>query len=157
MIIIRNLSSKGTIGFKYKDSICAKCAQDSGYKATGIFVILPSLDGFESDSPETKFQLITFLSQLRSSRKKMFFKIGVLKNFATAKHLRWSLFLKKLKKEESSTQVFSYEHYEIFKNSFLYRTITSGGCFCQFDKVALQYCAFADTNTIRNTIWGGFY
>ena len=65
----------------------------------------------------------------------MFFKIGVLKNFATAKHQRWSLFLKKLKKEEAPTQVFSYKHYEIFKNSFLYRTTTSGGCFCQFDKV----------------------
>ena len=31
----------------------------------------------------------------RSSRSQMFFKIGVLKNFAifTGKHLRWSLFL----------------------------------------------------------------
>ena len=28
-------------------------------KATGIFVILPSQDGFESDCPETKFQTIT--------------------------------------------------------------------------------------------------
>ena len=80
MIIIRNLSSKGTIGFKYKDSICAKCAQDSGYKATGIFVILPSLDGFESDCPETKFQLITFLSQVRSSRTQIFFKISQQQN-----------------------------------------------------------------------------
>ena len=34
----------------------------------------------------------------RSSRSRMFFKIGVLKNFVifTGKHLCWSLFLKKL-------------------------------------------------------------
>ena len=68
----------------------------------------------------------------------MFFKIGVLKNFATVKHLCWSLFLIKLKKEEAPRQVFSCEYCEIFKNSFLYRTTTSGGCFCQFDKRA--YC-----------------
>ena len=66
----------------------------------------------------------------------MFFKIGALKNFATVNHLCWSLFLINLKKEEAPTQVFSYEHCEIFKNSFLYRTTTSSGCFCQFDKGA---------------------
>ena len=31
----------------------------SGFKATIIFVILLSQDGFESDCPETKFQIIT--------------------------------------------------------------------------------------------------
>ena len=65
----------------------------------------------------------------------MFFKIVVLKTFAIVKHLCWSLFLIKLKKE-APAQVFSYEHCEIFKDSFLYRTTTSGGCFCKFDKVA---------------------
>ena len=65
----------------------------------------------------------------------MFFKIGVLKKFATVKHQCWSPFLIKLKKEEIPTQVFSSEHYEIFKNSFLYRATTSSGCFSQFDKV----------------------
>ena len=66
----------------------------------------------------------------------MYFKIGVLKNVLTVKHLCWSLSFKKLKKEEAPTQVFSCEHCEIFRNSFLYRTATFGGCFCQFDKVA---------------------
>ena len=65
----------------------------------------------------------------------MFFKIVVLKTFAIVKHLCWSLFLIKLKKE-APAQVFSYEHCEIFKNSFHYRTTTSGSCFCRFDKVA---------------------
>ena len=37
----------------------------------------------------------------------MFFKIGILKNFANF---------------ETPTQVFSYEICEIFKNNFLYRT-----------------------------------
>ena len=38
-------------------------ALSSGLKAIGIFVILRSLDGFESDCPETKFQTITCYSQ----------------------------------------------------------------------------------------------
>ena len=51
----------------------------------------------------------------------MFFKIGALKNFAIlpGKHLCWSLFLRKL--QETPTQVFSCEYWEIFKNSFFYR------------------------------------
>ena len=35
------------------------CVWSFGLKATGIFVILLSQDGFESDCPETKFQSIT--------------------------------------------------------------------------------------------------
>ena len=54
----------------------------------------------------------------------MFFKIGVIKNFANfaGKHL--SLFLIKLWSEDlqlyykSPTQLFSYEIFEIFKNTF---------------------------------------
>ena len=56
---------------------------------------------------------------------------GILKNFAifTGKHLCWNLFLIKLKgwrpvtllKKDSYTGVFC-EYYEIFKNTFLYRT-----------------------------------
>ena len=60
----------------------------------------------------------------------MFFKIGVLKNFATltGKHLCWSLFLIKLLyccnfiKKETPIQVFSCEYCEIFGSSFFYRT-----------------------------------
>ena len=74
-------------------------------KATGISVILPSRDGFERGYPETKFQLIIFQIQLRSSHMQMFFKI-VPKHFATVKHLCWSLFFIKFKKEEAPTRVF---------------------------------------------------
>ena len=67
----------------------------------------------------------------------MFFKIGALKNFAKVKHLCWSLFLIKIKKKEAPTQLFSWEHCKIVKNSFLHRaTTTSSGCFYQFGKVA---------------------
>ena len=40
----------------------------------------------------------SFKQSLSKSHSQMFFKIGVLKNFATGKHLCWSLFLIKLKK-----------------------------------------------------------
>ena len=122
MIIIRNLSSKESTGFKYKDNICIKCA----LKATGIIVILPSQDGFESNCPETKFQLITLQSQMRSSRMQMFFKIFQQENTCVGVS-----FL-----DEAPTQVFSYEHREIFKSSSLYRIATSGACYCQFDKAS---------------------
>ena len=61
----------------------------------------------------------------------MFFKIGILKNFANfiGKHLRWSLFLIKsqsqgpatLLKRDSNTGDFC-KICEIFKNTFFYRT-----------------------------------
>ena len=50
-------------------------------KATRIFVILLSQDGFESNCPETKFQTILSQSQFRSSRTQMFFKISVSQKF----------------------------------------------------------------------------
>ena len=58
----------------------------------------------------------------------MFFKIGVLKNFAkfTGKHLCLDLFFTKVAssacnfiKIETAVQVFSWEFGEIFKNTFL--------------------------------------
>ena len=67
----------------------------------------------------------------RSTRPQMFFKTGVLKNFAnfTGKHLCWSLFLIKLQVfqvcsfiKKSPTQVFFCEICEIFKIIYFYRT-----------------------------------
>ena len=64
----------------------------------------------------------------RSSRSQMFFKIGVLKNFAifTGKHLCCNLFFNKvaglryatLLKKETLSQVFSCEYCNIFKNTY---------------------------------------
>ena len=64
-------------------------------------------------------------SMERSSRSHMFFKIGVLKNFAnsTGKHLSWSLFLTKFFTDlETPTQMLSCTICKIFKNTFFYRT-----------------------------------
>ena len=63
----------------------------------------------------------------RSSRSHMFFKIGVLKNFAncTGKHLSWSLFLTKFFTDfikNTPTQMLSCAICKIFKNTFFYRT-----------------------------------
>ena len=41
------------VGVKFKDGICATLCLSSDLKATGIFVILLSQNGFESDRPET--------------------------------------------------------------------------------------------------------
>ena len=79
-----------------------------------------------------KFLRTPFLENTsRSSHLQMFFKIGALKSFAdfTGKHLRRSLFFKKLQAQglqlhnkKTPTQVFSCEVCEIFKNTFSYRT-----------------------------------
>ena len=72
-----------------------------------------------------------------SSRLRMFFEIGVLKNFANLarKHLCWSPILTKLQPLRPATlskktprQVLSCEIFEVFKNTFFLQN-TSGGCF----------------------------
>ena len=75
----------------FKLSGRVKFKEGSGLKATGSFVILLSKHGFESDSQERKSSLRLF----RSSRMKLFLRIGVFRNspIFTGKHLRWSLFL----------------------------------------------------------------
>ena len=100
---------------------------------------------------------VTFYSQFRSRRTQTFFKIVFFKNFSTVKHLCWRLFLIKLEKEEAPLQVFSCEHSEIFSNSFLYRTTTSGGWFYRLDKVAncsvLYICRPSFINQKHNVEW----
>ena len=73
------------------------------------------------------FVIFRFLESYRSSSPEVFYKKGVLKYFEklTGKHLRQSLFLNNVadqdlqlyQKRESGTELF-----EIFKNTFLYRT-----------------------------------
>ena len=46
MMNIGNLASKWKVGVKFKEG--------SGLKVSGVFVMLLSQDGFESDSPERK-------------------------------------------------------------------------------------------------------
>ena len=101
-------------------------------KATGIFVILLSQDGFKC-GPETKFQSITSSSQFRSSRTQMLFKIVVLKNF---------------------TQVFSREYCKHFKNSvfienlrWLFFSVWLSNC------AALGICRSSRLNQKRNVGW----
>ena len=127
------------------------------FECDWYFCNITELGSFRKRLTRNKVPTNHFLRQLRSSRTQMFFKIGVLKNFATVKHLCWSLFSIKLKKEEAQTQVFSYEHCEIFKYRFPYKTITSGGCFFQFDKVAncsvSGICRPPPSNQKRNMGW----
>ena len=57
-------------------------------------------------------------NDIRSSRSQMFFQMGVFKNLAIFKGKKGlQLYLKR-----DSTQVFSCEYCEIFKNTFFYRT-----------------------------------
>ena len=74
-----------------------------------------------------KMQPLGNKSMEGSSRSHLFFKIGVLKNFAnfTGEHLCWSLFLTKFFTDfikNTPTQVFSCEICKIFKNTSFYRT-----------------------------------
>ena len=71
----------------------------------------------------------------------MLFKIGVLKSFATG------LQGLQLYEKETATYVLSCGYCTIFTKSFLWNT--SGGCFCQPDKVTVRYWAFADLSLIK--------
>ena len=68
-----------------------------------------------------------FLEPYRSGRSQMFFKIGVVKNFAivTGNHLRWSLFLIRLQTFRSAILLKRLQH-SCFPAKFLgtlfYRT-----------------------------------
>ena len=60
-------------------------------------------------------------------------------------------FLFNIVEKETPTQVFSREYCESFKN-------TSGGCFCQFHKVTVQFWASADLLLLlKNKMRDGFY
>ena len=67
------------------------------------------------------------LLAVRSSRRELFCKKGVLENFPKFRktHVQESLFLIKnlFIKKETLAQVFSSEFYEISNNTFFYRTL----------------------------------
>ena len=74
-------------------------------------------------------------SSIKSSRSQMFFKVGVLKNFAifTGKHMCKSLFLIKLKTCNFIKKRLQQVFYRTFLNLFLRTPILKSiliGCFC---------------------------
>ena len=89
--------------------------------------------------------MISFLNPMkgRSTRLQMFFKIGVLKNFAnfTRKHLCWSFFLIKL---QALFNKVSCEISQIFKNTFFNKTplVAASGRVCEETSLVkiLQSC-----------------
>ena len=80
---------------------------------------------------------------LRSSRTQIFFKTGVIRNFAifTGKHLCWSLFLIKnsfistLFQKRLQHRWFLWKLWNFYEHLLLCNT--SGDCLCQFDKELL--------------------
>ena len=89
-----------------------------------------------------------------SSCPQMFFKIGVLKNFAnfTGKHLCWSLFLIKFQTlrpatllKRDSRQVFSCTISKFLRALFLKNT--SGGCFCTYYTHMTSHAIWVDEIT----------
>ena len=78
-----------------------------------VFLLLLSHDGFESDSPETKFQtIITSEAAVRRCFLKQVFR----KSFTTEQHLRWSLLLMKL--QVSPKQAYSCEYSKFLTTAF---------------------------------------
>ena len=117
---------------------------------------------FVTDSCSKKsFFIIIF----RSSHMQMFFKTGIIRDFAIfiGKHLCWSLFLIKL---QGSLQLYStsskkrLEHrWFLWKLQTFYKQLllwnTSGGCFCHIDNITVQWWASADLLfLIKNKICG---
>ena len=74
----------------------------------------------------TNSRTILLLNKNRSGRSQMFFKIGVLKNFAsfTGKHWCWSLLLREFTTllKKTPTQVLCCEIFKLLR-TFFYRTV----------------------------------
>ena len=87
MMNIRNLGSKGSAWVTFKDDICAKMHLKLWFESDWHFCNVTSQGGFENDCPEARVKLV---------QKQPY--AHVLQNFATGRHLYWSLFLIKLKK-----------------------------------------------------------
>ena len=113
-----------------------------------FLVVLISQDGFESDCPKSKFQTITSSSQLRSSRKQMFFSKCVLKNMCWSILLSWN---RKLQQRYFPVNIVKFSRPASFIEHLR-------GLFCQFDEVTASYWTSADLLfLIKNTMWDGFY
>ena len=88
---------------------------------------------------EKSFFIIIFTR----SRTQMFFKTGVTRNFAifTGKYLCWSLtacnFISTLSHKSLEHRWFLWKLRNFSENFFLWNT--SSCCFCQFDKVTVQW------------------
>ena len=126
MMNIRNLGSKESVGVWYNDGICAKLCLKIWFESYCYFCNIIESGWFWKWLSRSKVPNNHFLSQFRSSGMQMFFKIGVLKNLCRSlfliRHLNANVFLWIL---------------QIFYEKLFLRN-TSGGCFCQFDKVKLS-------------------
>ena len=67
---IQNMRSKESVGVKFKDGICAEFYLKLWFEIDWYFLILLSQHGFESDCPETRFQIITSWSQFEKATVK---------------------------------------------------------------------------------------
>ena len=94
------------------------------YNNTKMIEINININNFTPFHPSSLtskcYSSLLLKTTFRSSCSQMFFKIGVLKNFAilTGKHLLWNNFIKM----RLQLRVFSYKYRKIFKTSFFYST-----------------------------------
>ena len=97
----------------------------------------------------------SFFVIFRSSRMQIFFKTGVIGNFAifAGKPFCWTLFFVNLVPKETQHRWFLQKLLNYYVQLFLWNT--SRNCFCQFDKATVQWWAFADLLfLIKNKICG---
>ena len=105
-----------------------------------------------------------FINVFRSRRTHIFFKTDVVRNFAifAGKHLYWSLFFIKLQVIRSASffNLFPTTEWKLrnFYEQF-FSCNTSGGCFCQFDKEAVQWSVFCRSSLLnqKQNMWDGFH
>ena len=131
-------------------------------KATGIFVILLSQVGFETDCPETKFQTITSSSQFRSSRTQMFFKKRYFAKISQQENTCVGVFFIKVVRLKVCTfmkkrleQVFSCEYCEMFETRFFCRTppVAAFVSLIRYNCSVLGICRPSPLNQKHNVGW----
>ena len=149
---MRNLRSKGSVEVKCKDDICAELCLKLCFESDWYFCNITKSRWFWKRLSRNKVQNNHFPKLVQKQPYADFFKIGALKNFATAEHLCWSLFLIQLKKRPQHIAKFLRTP---FLTEHLWLMFLS---FCQFDKVTVKYWTSVTLLLLfKNAMWDSFY
>ena len=92
MVIIRNLGSKGSVGVKYNDDICAELCLKLRFECNLYFCKKVSKAIVHKQNSKRSLRQVSSEAAIRRYSSKLVFH----NNFTTRKHLCWSLFWIKL-------------------------------------------------------------
>ena len=145
MMNIRNLGLEESVKVKYKDGICAELCLKLWFKSAWYFCNIES-GWFWKRLSRNKVPKNHFV-KVQKQRYAYSFQNRCSWNFRNRK----TPVLESLFNKVAGLKVCNFMKKRLQQN-------TPGGCFCQFDKVTVQYRVCTDLlSFIKNTMWDGFH